>query len=266
MTTIDLIRFRQWFDEYVKGFYLEDKDERKIEIIKLKKEHTFRVCKEIVKIGKELKLNSFQLLLAETIGLFHDIGRFEQFCKYGTFRDAKSENHALLGVKILKQLGVLNKLSSEEQEIIYKAIMYHNVRNLPSDELPAHLFYAKLIRDADKLDIFYVFINYYKTAQPSSKNATIELDLPEKATYSSAIINDILNNRISDLNLMHTKNDMKLMLLSWIFDINFLPTLRAIHERNYIEKIIQYLPNTEDIQRVRQHLEKYIVHKLLVPD
>ncbi|MCD6320045.1 MAG: hypothetical protein J7M03_05125, partial [Candidatus Desulfofervidaceae bacterium] len=104
--------------------------------------------------------------------------------------------------------------------------------------------------------------NYYKTAKSSSDNTTIELDLPERPGYSLAIIKDILNNRISDLNLMHTKNDMKLMLLSWVFDINFLPALKVIYERKYIEKIMQYLPNTEDVQKVRQHLGKYIAQKL----
>jgi len=72
MTYKDLIFFRQWFKEYVNKFYPEDKNKKVIEIINLKKEHTFRVCKEIVKIGRELGLFLPQLYLAEVIGIFHD--------------------------------------------------------------------------------------------------------------------------------------------------------------------------------------------------
>lgn len=38
------------------------------------------------------------------IGLFHDVGRFYQFTVYRTFNDALSENHAKLGLKVIKDL------------------------------------------------------------------------------------------------------------------------------------------------------------------
>jgi putative nucleotidyltransferase with HDIG domain len=54
---------------------------------------------------------SLQLELAETIALFHDIGRFEQFKTYGTFDDRASENHATIGLKVLKATDILNRLT-----------------------------------------------------------------------------------------------------------------------------------------------------------
>ena len=251
----EFLSFYRWFKTYVKRFY-QDKSNEEQEIIALKEKHTLRVCREIVLIGKSLGLDLPQLFLAKTIALFHDVGRFEQYEKYGTFRDAHSENHALLSVKTLKREKILQNLSSNTQEIIYNAIMYHNVRLLPKELSPEMEFYSKLIRDADKLDVLYVLVMHYE--RPLSSNSTIELDLPEGEGYSMAIINDILNNRISDLKLMQCKNDMKLMLLSWLFDINFLPTLKEIRKRGYVEKIISCLPQTEDIQKVKRHLEKYL--------
>ncbi|MBN2350648.1 MAG: HD domain-containing protein, partial [Bacteroidales bacterium] len=93
-----LTELQEWFINYVQTFY-----NRKTEIqqnIVLKKEHTHRVCKEIVAIGQELKLNNDELQLSEIIALLHDVGRFEQYARYRTFMDSKSENHAELGVKI----------------------------------------------------------------------------------------------------------------------------------------------------------------------
>lgn len=39
----------------------------------MKEEHTKRVCKEILYIGKQLRLDDNELRLAEIIALFHDI-------------------------------------------------------------------------------------------------------------------------------------------------------------------------------------------------
>jgi len=248
----DILFFHNWFKNYVKQFGNNEN-------IKLKKEHTYRVCKNIIQIGKDLKLDKEKLYLAQTIALFHDLGRFEQFYKYGTFRDAKSVNHALLSVKILQLNKILKGISKREKKLICKAIAYHNKRILPKNEDSECLFYSKLIRDADKLDIFYVFIKYYENAH---YNPVIELELPERNDYSKKIVEDILNSRISDLSLMQTTNDMKLMLLSWLFDINFIPTYRYIKQRRYIEKLINFLPKTDDIKKIKIYLEKYLERKI----
>jgi len=71
-----LLAFYSWFDTYVEDFNTGD-----IQIdtnIKHKWEYSLRVCKNIVDIGKSLNLSEEELNLAETIGLFHDVGRFEQ--------------------------------------------------------------------------------------------------------------------------------------------------------------------------------------------
>ena len=108
----------------------------------VKEEHTLRVCKEILQLGKALDLNKNALRLAETIALFHGIGRFEQFRTYGTFNDKKSENHATLELKVLEETNVLSHLTKTQRSIAYNAIGYHNVRKLPdpADEKPDCLF------------------------------------------------------------------------------------------------------------------------------
>ncbi len=45
-TTVDTAFFHSWFRNYVKGFYSEDPKIQ--ENVRLKEEHTLRVCKEIL--------------------------------------------------------------------------------------------------------------------------------------------------------------------------------------------------------------------------
>lgn len=241
----------------MKGFY--SKDPKIQENIRLKEEHSLRVCKEILQLGKALDLNSNALRLAETIALFHDIGRFEQFRTYGTFNDKVSENHATLGLKVLEETNVLSRLTKTQRSITYKAIGYHNVRKLPdpSDENPDCLLYSKLLRDSDKLDIWRVVTTYY-AQRHKHRNPALELELPDTPGYSLCFVEDILNNRISNSHALKTYNDMKLLQLGWIFDINFTRTFLYIQQRQIIEKIITTLPDTEDIRKIQNHLNEYL--------
>ncbi len=248
-----------WFKRYVHFFY-KDKEGHDRWVISLKYEHTLRVCKGIVSIARELGLETGQLFLAKTIGLFHDVGRFPQYEQYGTFRDSISENHALLSVKVLKEHGVLDDFPAGAVDLILKSVEYHNIKRLP-DDLPEELdFYSRLIRDADKLDVLHVLIGLYEN--PSELNSTIELDLPDGDGYSLPIVEDILSCKISDLSHMRCKNDMKLMLLSWIFDINFSPTLKQIRSKRYVERLISFLPQDDTIRNLETHILGFIDSRL----
>ena len=155
----NVTNLEKWFFHYVQTFKQGDKNFQ--ENIILKENHTMQVCKEIVNIGKHIGLNSDELRLSKVIALFHDIGRFEQYARYYTFVDNKSVNHAELGVKILKDNNVLAVLDESMQSLILRTISYHNRALLPENETDTCLFYTKLIRDADKLDIWRVVTDYY---------------------------------------------------------------------------------------------------------
>ena len=53
--------------------------------ILLKKEHTERVCADVLEIAQSLTRNQQDLFIAEAAALFHDVGRFEQYARYHTF-------------------------------------------------------------------------------------------------------------------------------------------------------------------------------------
>lgn len=258
MKNEDFLNLRTWFQNYVRSFYSEDTFIS--QNVRLKEDHSIRVCENASMIAISEGMDEGNYYLALTIALLHDIGRFEQISKYRTFNDRRSENHALLGVKILKSKGILAFVSPEEQEIILTAIQNHNLRNISELEGKT-LVHARLIRDADKLDIYKILDDYYVT-KTKSPNPAIDHGLPDVPVYSQHLIQDIFNNRIASTDGLSSCNDMNLTRLAWLFDLNFTETFRLVKEGGYIEKIIKSLPQNSEIDAVRVHLIKYMDSRL----
>lgn len=251
-----LKKFRAWFDDYVAGFYGDD--EFINANLKLKEDHTQRTCDQMLYLTKELGLSDEQIRLAEVIALFHDIGRFEQFIKYFTYNDPQSVNHCLLGLKVLRKKKVLETLDAEERRLIEKAIEYHGLKELPPDLDGECLLFAKLIRDADKIDSLYVMTDCYRQYTENTPGFKLELELPDKTEYSHEVIMAILRGRRIDYCRLKTLNDMKLCLLAWVYDVNFVQTLKRIKQRRLLEMLVDFLPKTEDIKRVRKKIFEYV--------
>ena len=83
------------------------------EKITIKIEHTYRVEKISKTIAENLNLDEENIQLATLIGLLHDIGRFEQVKRYNSFSDLETEDHASLGVEILKKDKYISKYAKE---------------------------------------------------------------------------------------------------------------------------------------------------------
>ena len=240
-----LIHLKKWFDDYVKTFRSRClEDQRNID---LKETHSRHVCREIAGIGESVGLKNDTRRLAEIIGLFHDIGRFEQYRRYGTFSDLKSEDHAALGIKVLMNLKVLDGIDFSVSELIRKAIFYHNKAMVPDSESDMCLFYSKLLRDADKLDILRVVTDYYLNEE---ENKTIDLDLPDLPFISDAVFIDVMKGKTVKTGDLQTRNDFKVLQMSWVYDIHFLRTFRLIKKRNYMNIIHNFLPSSEKARQI----------------
>jgi len=254
-----ITELKEWFTHYVQTFKYGDRELKQNTI--LKEEHTLKVCHEMITLAEQLGLNTNERRLAEIIALFHDIGRFEQFARYNTFIDKQSENHAELGVKILKNYGVLNKFEDSIESLIFRTIRYHNRAILPPDETETCLFFSKLLRDADKLDIWRVVTDYYHR-RDGKRNGAIELDLPDTPGISDEVYEDLMNKKIVNIHHMKNLNDFKLLQVGWVFDLNFAATYRAVRSRGYLEKIREVLPVSDKINSIfaviHSHLDENI--------
>ena len=238
---------KNWFASYVNTFKFDNNEFQ--QNIDIKREHTERVTEESINIGKQIGLNDNELNLAEIIALFHDIGRFEQYKRYNTFSDHKSEDHAGLGIKILVNYNVLGMLDKEIQKLILCSIRYHNLPSLLREETERCLFYSRLIRDADKLDIWRVVTDYYHRKN-SQRNVALELELPDTPGISEEVYKALMNKQIVDMIHVKNLNDIKLLQAGWIYDINFKPTFECIKNRRYIAMIRDVLPDSPEIDEI----------------
>lgn len=259
MTEGDLIFFRKWFSDYTASFFSSNEADQKNIILKVT--HTDNVRDNIVRIAGGLSPNGNQIKLAETVALFHDIGRFPQYAKFRTFRDAVSVNHGLLGSKILMRENVLKDLPEHERQLIVRVVKFHNAFAIPPVLDDDDVLHLKLIRDADKIDIYRVFIEYYESPVETRPSATA-FGVPDSPGYSDIMLSCIMNRKVASYSNIRTENDFKLMKLSWIFDMHFRESIRLLHEKNYIKRISDKLPQTEEIYKALAVINRYISERL----
>ncbi|MBU4203565.1 MAG: HD domain-containing protein [Acidobacteria bacterium] len=227
-------RLWTWFSAYAEDFV--SRNPASGDMMALKKDHTRRVSRTALDIGRRLKLDLRELNLVEVTALLHDIGRFEQYERFRTFSDKISVNHALLGVSICRKENILHDVDEETAELILRVISYHNRAAVPADETPSCVFYSRLLRDSDKLDIWDVVLRSYEN--PSGiKNASLIHDLPDRLEISSVVIDSIRREAIVSTGDMRTLNDFKLFHMSWVFDINFRRTFEILRKRRYLERL-----------------------------
>ncbi|MGP1585159.1 MAG: HD domain-containing protein [Schwartzia sp. (in: firmicutes)] len=239
-----------WMDAYIKSFYNDDEE---IQRMMLSKEtHTAKVRSICRDLALHLRLSTAETALAELMGLLHDTGRFRQFTVYRTFTDAVSVDHASLGLDIIEEAGILRPLSEDERTLITFAIENHNKKAIAPTGNDHQLFFARLLRDADKLDIYRVL----EPRLAPSDGHGVSPDFLEKFAAGEQV----------DYTMIHTFDDRKLVRLMWIYDIHFTWVLQRVVERGYIDKIIRCLPAGETIEEGVRRLRRYVAEKCATPD
>lgn len=256
MTSSLLQELKSRFAAYLERFVTDDPDVERH--YRLKRLHTEEVCANIVAIARGEGASADQLLLAETIALFHDLGRFPQYCRYRTFRDSDSVNHAGLGVRVLREEGMLSALPEAEQRTILQAVALHNVFAMPSSMPPERRFFLALIRDADKLDIMRVFLDHFRG--PVTERASgATLGLPDEPGCSPEVLGAIERGEMARLATLATQNDFKLMLFSWVYDLNCATTFRLLQERQLLDALAATLPRTAAVERAVTQVQSYVM-------
>ena len=235
------------FNKYVKNYDMEDEN------ILRKYKHSFRVMNYSRQIAKSLALDLSQIELATLIGLLHDIGRFEQHRIYQTYSDINSVDHANLGVEILKENNYIENYIKdiEKQNIVINAIYYHNKLEIGNNLDKESSLFAKIIRDADKLDII-------------STQAVNQI--PEGVIGNIEVLNNIYEKKVCDNSKIANEADVVIKMLSWIYDLNFNYSYRFLLNNDIISKKIQllknHLPNKIDLEELEKTLIDYSKSKI----
>lgn len=231
------------FDKFVKTFDMNEKN------IQRKYDHSYRVqklCELLTKDNSKKKI-------ASVIGLLHDYGRFYQWTKYKTFSDKESIDHADYAVTELFEKNKIQNFYQEKEDYkkIYEAIKYHNKYSIP--ENVEDRFFCEMIRDADKLDILYMY--------------TIEeLILSEEGEVTNKIKEEFYNHNLIKFKYIKTKIDRSVSVLSLVYDLNFKDSYKYLKENKIIDKMYDKIKNKEKLKDYFKETKKYIDKKLREDD
>jgi hypothetical protein len=86
--------------------------------------------------------------------------------------------------------------------------------------------------------------------------------LPDEPGYSQEVISAVLEKRPASLSTLKTMNDFKLMQLSWVYDLNFTPSVRLLLERGYAKRLVALLPRNNEISRTAEILREFTENRL----
>ena len=255
-----LTRMHEWMARYMKSFYSDDAEVQRG--ILIKETHTGYVTANSVELAKFLQLPTHDVELAEIIGLFHDVGRFRQYSIYKTFNDADSEDHADLALKVIDELEFFNELAAQDYEILRFAIQNHNKKTVAPTDDDRKILFAKIIRDADKLDIYRVLEPFLAQANVDKMPNFIKSGGNLVADISPDFVENFVTGKQADYRKIRTNGDRKIVRLMWLYDVNFSWTMRKIVERGYIDKIVSNLPMEERIAEGVRRLMNHVEEKL----
>lgn len=256
---IDIEKVKNEFEKYVENYDIKQGR------ICLKKEHIERVTKLSKEIATKLNLTEEQIVLAETIGYFHDIGRFEQIRKYDIFSDKESENHAVLGCKVLFEEGLIHKFEIEKKywKTIELAVLNHNKDKIQEGLNEEENLFAKIIRDADKLDIYYTICNYDFESVFWYKNF-------DQEKISELMMKEFKENQHINYGDIKNNADQIVTYYAYIYDFNFKFSLEYLKNRKYLQEftkeVIQNFkaPKIEEqVKEILEISEKYINQKTM---
>ena len=257
-----MINFNNALDEFLRYTEQFEKNPK----IDIKRKHSLRVMENCEKLAIYLGLNNEEIELAKLIGLLHDIGRFEQINKYDTFLDRNSVNHAELGIKILFENNKIRDFiqTNKYDKLIRTSVLNHNYREISNDiKDDKTLLYCKIIRDADKIDIFPVVID------DGIENAVV-FDIKDISSenLTDEIMKDCLNHKSCRKEYMKTNIDCIVVWISYIYNLNFNYSLKIIKENNYIDKMIKLVNYKNEktynsMEKIRTNVQEYINSKVL---
>ena len=230
--------------------------------MKRKLKHSYRVMENTGKIAKSLNLNEEEIEKAKIIGLLHDIGHFETIQIKDILKEDKKIDHGDYGVEILQKDNYIRRFIDQDKydNIIFKAIKNHNKFKIEEGLSEEELLYAKIIRDADKLDIFYEGVEMFWT-KPE------EIEEVNNSKLSNKVVEAFNNNILIDRKDVLTKADGILSFIGFVFDINFKYDFEVLKKEDYINRILNKFrfkdkTTLNQMNQVRRTINEYIEKQL----
>lgn len=262
------------FAEYVRNY--DPSDEK----IKLKIDHTYRVAGLCQRIAESLGLSEPDVDIAWLLGMLHDIGRFEQIRRLGTFNDVQSVDHAEFGADLLFKEGLIRKFAegyyeecelarsgNEEAEQIIKnnehhnkdtgllemAIRQHNKYRVKEDLTERQRMFCDILRDADKVDIFKVNADIpmeiiYDVTTEELKNGVITKEVLESFYKKETVLKSVRRSAVDHI-VGH---------ISLLFELVYKESYRQAKEQGYVYKLLDFKSDVPEVNAEFGDMRKYV--------
>lgn len=262
------------FAEYVRNY--DPSDEK----IKLKIDHTYRVAGLCQRIAESLGLSEPDVDIAWLLGMLHDIGRFEQIRRFGTFNDVQSVDHAEFGADLLFKEGLIRKFAegyyeecelarsgNEEAVQIIKnnehhnkdtgllemAIRQHNKYRVKEDLTERQRMFCDILRDADKVDIFKVNADIpmeiiYDVTTEELNNGIITKEVLESFYKKETVLKSVRRSAVDHI-VGH---------ISLLFELVYKESYRQAKEQGYVYKLLDFKSDVPEVNAEFGDMRKYV--------
>lgn len=262
------------FAEYVRNY--DPSDEK----IKLKIDHTYRVAGMCQRIAESLGLSEPDVDIAWLLGMLHDIGRFEQIRRFGTFNDAQSVDHAEFGADLLFKECLIRKFAegyyeecelarsgNEEAEQIIKnnehhnkdtgllemAIRQHNKYRVKEGLTERQRMFCDILRDADKVDIFKVNADIpmeiiYDVTTEELKSGVISKEVLESFYKMKTVLKSVRKSAVDHI-VGH---------ISLLFELVYKESYRQAKEQGYVYKLLDFKSDVPEVNAEFDDMRKYV--------
>jgi hypothetical protein len=225
--------------------------------IRLKLDHSMRVLDNGLAIIRDEGIAGRTGELAAMAALYHDIGRFPQFARWGTFKDADSVNHGRMGVLTLRGLDLPGGFTDREWRLIKAAVGLHNAKEVNPGLKGPLAAMTGVTRDADKIDIFAVILDHM--SMPPTPDRVVIHQLEEHPTrYTPEVLQAVLSGGSCDYALLRYDKDFLLLMTGWLFSLNYGTSARLLLERGLVARTFEMLPGTNDIKRLEEKVLGYL--------
>lgn len=243
------------FAAYVRPYNAQDAK------VKLKITHTYRVAALCERIAVSLALPEQDVDLAWLCGLLHDIGRFEQLRRYGTFNDALSIDHALCSVQVLYEEGHIAEFADDAPPELRVAIREHSAYRLPEGLDDRTRLFCQLLRDADKVDILRVNV---ETPLEEIYNVSTEELL--QSPVSPAVAQAFYAHHAVLRSLKQYPADNVVGHSSLVYELCYPESLRIVAEQGWLWRLMAFEsrnPETNALLiQMRAHMRGWLEDRL----
>lgn len=246
------------FEEYFQSLIIDSpENQHQFEEIRA---HSLRVVSNSLLLANVLLQTEEEKRIVTVIALFHDLGKASLISKNIEPVNIQRD-HATVSSKIIQQAEFYKDLSADVQLIVLNSVESHNKIKLPKLDSEQQTLFARLLRDADKLDIYDSSYRFFK--EKYGIQPTITTDLNNSILISEKILKSIFLGKTASVGDMKSMNDYKLLLISMAFDLNFKYTFRIMSEKQYIEKIYETLPKRDHIIDVYRSIKLFVENKFV---